>query len=230
MGGTNGRHTSSRRTSTIYGCRFISRDSARPSMICPLISISTSHRQPLFHNRNLKVPSNQTPSPHLWGKMTANQALWARKKLHQPPPLLNLPSEHPRSQGISVLWVSSAEISEGGLAISSSVGSAIRELRLRATEGVESVLERASCNDFELTFGKLNHKTSPQYKHSHSSRARSYEFDTDLSSGRAEPAVQPPHRIGRVPMRSFIPETLQPVGRPREEDLCLHNQTPHRAS
>lgn len=44
-------------------------------------------------------------------KVHASQALWARKKLLRLRPLLKQPSEHLRSQGISVLRVSSAEMS-----------------------------------------------------------------------------------------------------------------------
>ncbi len=63
-------------------------------MICRLISISTSHSQLLFHNQNLKVRSPQL----CWIKTTANRALWARKKLHRPLPLLKQLGEHLRAK------------------------------------------------------------------------------------------------------------------------------------
>jgi len=105
-------------------CRFNARESAQLSITCRLILISTFHSQPLSSNQNLRILSNRMLSPHeCWKKAIASQALRARKKLHRSPSLLNQPDEHLRNQGMTMPRGSSAEKSEGGLAISSSEGS-----------------------------------------------------------------------------------------------------------
>lgn len=115
MAKRSGQPTSSPKTSTTYGCPYISRESAQPLMSCHLISILMFQRQVHFHNQNLRALSNQTPNTH--GCLRKKIALWIRKKLHRPRPLLKQLSEHLRSQGVSVLRASGAEMSKGRLSL-----------------------------------------------------------------------------------------------------------------
>lgn len=119
MARKNGPPTNSPRTCMILGCRFSTKGSARPLMICQPISILTFLSLLLSPNLHPRVRSNQMPNLY-WAKMMDSRAFWPGKKLRQPLPLLKRPSEYLRSQGISGLPGSNVETSDAeGLIISS---------------------------------------------------------------------------------------------------------------